>query len=73
MSDNTEQGETTTTPSTSGGAPQVFPEYIPGSRRSSADYEAALRKVIDGHYTNVEPLRGGFTSLVRVVMSVPPE
>ena len=72
MSDNTEQGETTTPPSTSGRVLLTCPDYVPGSQRSSADYEAALRKVIDGHYTNVEPLRGGFTSLVRVVMSVPP-
>jgi len=73
MSDNTEQEETTTPPSTSGRVLMDLPEYIPGSRRPSADYEKAMMAIIDGDYTNVEPLRGGFTSLVRVVMSVPPE
>ena len=69
MSDNTEQGETTTTPSTSGGAPQVFPEYIPGSRRSSADYEAALRSIINGSVSStVTPIHGRWQRLLRSLL-----
>ena len=40
-------------------------EYVPGSERHSADYEQMLRHIIDGPLSNVEPINGSLTSLVR--------
>ena len=45
----------------------TLPEYVPGSERETADYEAALRAIIDGPLANVEPINGSLTSLLRSV------
>ena len=48
----------------------VLPDYVPGSKRHSEDYERALKQIIsDSESSTVTPIRGRWQQLVRYLLS----